>query len=125
MRRRDFVALLGGAMAWPSLARTQDRPVAIIGFLNAGSAAGWGHLVAAFRKGLAETGYIEEQNVRIEYRWAASRPSKITTIFARHSMSGPCKSWIKVRNPNSPAYLRISDGTFRYAKAPDSAGSFI
>ena len=80
MRRRDLLALLGGSMAWPSLAHAQGRPVAVIGFLNAGSAAGWTHLVAAFHTGLAETGYIEGQNVRIEYRWAEGKYERLSEL---------------------------------------------
>ena len=70
MRRRDFIAGLGGVAAWPIVARAQQTGVPVVGFLRPGSPELNAHLVEAFRKGMGETGYLEGRNVVVEYRWA-------------------------------------------------------
>ena len=73
MNRRKMIAALGGAAGWPFAARAQQPAMPVVGFLDAGSAAERTQQVAAFRKGLAEGGYQEGQNVRLEFAWAEGR----------------------------------------------------
>src|SRR6516225_3745506 len=71
MKRRAFIAALGGAAAWPLVARGQQpKKVARIGFLNLAPASAWAEEVASFQAGLRELGYVEGKNVVIEFRWA-------------------------------------------------------
>jgi putative ABC transport system substrate-binding protein len=81
MRRREFIALLGGAAAWPTITRAQqERP--IIGFLSAVSEASARAQVSAFRRGLSEAGFVEGQSVAIEYRWAEGQYERLPAMAA-------------------------------------------
>jgi putative ABC transport system substrate-binding protein len=87
MRRRTFIAGLGSAAAWPLAVRAQERAMPVVGFLNAGSPDASGRNVAGFRKGLNESGYIEGQNVTVEYHWLDGHydrlPALVTDLVRR------------------------------------------
>jgi putative ABC transport system substrate-binding protein len=78
MRRREFIAALGGVAAMPLVARAQTMPV--IGFLNGQSAETYAHVVAAFRRGLREAGFVNGQNAVVEYRWAEGQDDRLPAL---------------------------------------------
>jgi putative tryptophan/tyrosine transport system substrate-binding protein len=80
MRRREFIAGLGSTAAWPVMAWAQQHVVPVVGFLNAASPNQFEHVVRAFRLGLNEMGYVEGQNVAIEYRWAEDQYGRLPAL---------------------------------------------
>jgi putative ABC transport system substrate-binding protein len=80
MRRREFITLLGGATAWPVTARAQQPLMPVVGFVNSGpSVSSWSN---AFRKGLNETGFVENQNVAVEYHWLEGQFDRLPSLMA-------------------------------------------
>jgi putative tryptophan/tyrosine transport system substrate-binding protein len=108
MKRRQFIALVGGAVAWPLRGRTQQATLPVAGFLNSASADGYAPMASAFGQGLRETGYVEGHNVQIEYRWADNQYDRLHALAAELVSRRPAV--ICANNP-SIAAVRAAAGT--------------
>ena len=82
IRRRNFIAGLGSAAAWPVVAQAQQSGMPVVGFVNGGSADASSSYAAAFRKGLGETGYVESRNVTVEYHWLEGQFDRLPALMA-------------------------------------------
>jgi len=82
MKRREFIAGLGSAAAWPVVGRAQQPAMPAVGFVHGGAADTAAGDVAAFRKGLGETGYVEGQNVTVEYHWMDGQYDRLPALMA-------------------------------------------
>ena len=83
MRRRDFIKVIASWLAvWPLVARAQQAAMPVIGFLGAGSSETDENLVAGFRQGLSQSGYVEGRNVSIEYRWAENKNDRLPALVS-------------------------------------------
>jgi putative ABC transport system substrate-binding protein len=131
MRRREFIGLIGGAAAtWPLAARTPQVAMLIVGFLNAQTAVGFQHLVAAFKHGLNEVGFVEGQNVAIEYRWADGHPDQLPTLVdelvrlhvAVIVATGGAHAEAKITNAGIPVVASFGGDPIRLATSPVSTG---
>ena len=121
MRRREFIALIGGAAAWPLASHAQQMALPVVGFLNSASAGGYASMAAAFREGLKETGHVEGQNVTIEYRWADDQYDHLPTLAAELVnqrvavifANGPCIPAVKAATSTIPITFMTGEDPVR------------
>jgi putative tryptophan/tyrosine transport system substrate-binding protein len=110
MQRRDFITLLGGGAAWPLAAGGQQPTMPVIGFMSARSPEDSAHLVAAFHRGLGEGGFVEGQNVAIEFRWASGQYERLPALAAE-LMSNRVDVLVAVGGDPSPVAAKQATST--------------
>ena len=104
MRRRNFMTVLAGAAAYPLLAGAQQKALPVVGFLNSTPPGPFAPQVAAFHQGLSETGYVEGQNLTIEYRWAEGRiPAIVSFLNPQPALSLSARTALHVKGFRTPA----------------------
>src|SRR5262249_38393590 len=82
IRRRKFLATLGGTAAWPLAARAQQTAMPVIGFLHIASPGAYVHVIAGFRRGLAESDFVEGRDITVEYRWGDGELGRMPSLLA-------------------------------------------
>ena len=121
MRRRNFIALLGGAATWPLSARAQQPAMPVVGFLGPTSADVFADRIRGFQRGLKEMGYVEGENLTIAYRWAEGQFDRLPTLGSplarRRLMSRALTMWMP---PRLGGYWVIALSLAAQARPPSS-----